>query len=222
VSELRELMLDAQKPPQCVRYRVWHDHGLGEAARRANGQELVGVRRLGPRAEDLPPSEVIISIWRSADRLRIEHKGGVNDGAVGVSVGDGWWSWSPHGGGARSGDQSPLDAAWIGQGADGFLDPASLFDALRFGPIGHGTRVGRSVLVAQAWARSEASGPTAIGANADSYRVEVDAATGWVLSVHAFIAEQPYQTIDVIDLDNDGPLNPKLFEFQEPPGTAAG
>jgi hypothetical protein len=221
VSELRELMLNAQKPPQFVRYRVWHDHGLAEAARGANGPEVVGVHRIGPRPEDLPNSEIIISIWRSAGRLRVEHKGGVNDGAYGVGVGERWWSWSPRGGGARSSDQLPLDAAWIGKGADGFLDPAGLHNALRFRPIGHGTRVGRPVLVAEAWARPEVSGPTVIGANADRYRVEVDAETGLVLSVHAFIAVHAYQTIDVIDLDNDCPLNLELFEFQEPPGAAA-
>jgi hypothetical protein len=46
MSDLGDLMLDAKKAPAYVRYRVWHDHGVDEAAREANGRAMVGVRRI--------------------------------------------------------------------------------------------------------------------------------------------------------------------------------
>lgn len=210
--------------PVRVRYRIWHDHRLGDAAREANGQELVGVRRIEPRTEDLPQSEIIVSIWRSGDRLRVEYAGGLEDGSFGVSAGERWWSWNAYHGRARSSDESPPGSAWIGKAAASFLDPVGLHDTLRFGPISHGTRVGRPVLIVDAWARSTPDAgvtpphvPRVIGVHADRYRVEVDAEHGIILSVHSLFSDQTYQTIDVIELSLDGPINDELFEFHEPP-----
>ncbi len=219
-------MCGANKPPVYVRYRIWHDHRLAVAARESHGRELAGARRLGPRAEDLTQSEIVISVWRIADRLRVEHAGGMQDGAFGVRVGERWWSWDPHQGRTRSSDRYPPDAAWVGKGADTFLDPAELHRALRFGPVSHGTRVSRPTLIAEARVGKtfgegghSQSLPRAIGVNADRYRLEVDAQHGFVLSVHAFLSEQAYQTIDVIELQVDGPVNTELFEFREPPAS---
>ena len=202
--------------PSRVRYRVWQDGGVAQASHEARGPDLVGVHRIEARETALLDTEIIVSIWRSADRLRIEHKGGPEHGAFGISDNERWWSWNPHRGGTRTSDRSPPNARWIGTGTDSFLDPARLYDTLRFGPVDHGTRLGRPVLVAEAWPRPEADHPAAIGRYADRYRVELDAATGLVLGVHAFFAELRYQTIDVIDLDLDGALDPNLFVFHEP------
>jgi hypothetical protein len=51
----------------------------------------------------------------------------------------------------------------------------------------------------------------------DRYRVEVDAERDLVLSVHAFFADEAYQTVDAIELQLDGPVDEGLFEFREPP-----
>jgi hypothetical protein len=64
--------------------------------------------------------------------------------------GERWWSWNTHHGRARSSDQSPPDSAWIGKGFDTFLDPTALCDALRFGPVTHGCRIDRPVLIVDA------------------------------------------------------------------------
>jgi outer membrane lipoprotein-sorting protein len=58
-----------------------------------------------------------------------------------------------------------------------------------------------------------------IGVHADRYRLEVDAEHGIILSVHAFFADQAYQTIDVIELQFDGPVNDELFAFPERPAS---
>lgn len=219
-------MRGADTLPVRVRYRIWNDKRLDDAARESNGQELVGVRRVGPRPKDLSQSEIIVSICRSGDRLRVDYAGGLEDGSFGVRVGERWWDWNTHHGRARSSDQSPPDRAWIGKGADTFLDPIGLHDALRFGPISRGTRVGRPVLIVDAWARSTPDAgvtpqpvPRVIGVHADRYRVEVDAEHGFVLSVHALFAGRAYQTIDVIELQLDGPVNDELFEFHVPPAS---
>ncbi len=226
VSDLSELMRGADTLPVRVRYRIWHDHRLAEAARESNGQELLGVRRLSPRPEDLSQSEIIVSIWRSGDCLRVQYAGGLEDGSFGVGVGERWWDWNTHHGRARSSDQSPPGSAWIGKGANNFLDPVGLHHALRFGPVSHGTRVGRPVLIVDAWARSTTDAgatpqpvPRMIGVHADRYRVEVDAEHGIILSVQALFADQTYQTIDVIELKLDGPVNDELFDFNVPPAS---
>jgi outer membrane lipoprotein-sorting protein len=59
--------------------------------------------------------------------------------------------------------------------------------------------------------------PAVIGVHADRYRVEVDAEYGIILSVHTFFAGRAYQTIDMVELELDGPLDAELFEFDEPP-----
>lgn len=226
MSDLSDLLRGADALPVGVRYRIWHDHRLADAARESNGQELVGVRRLSPSPEDLSQSEIIVSIWRSGDRLRVQYAGGLEDGSFGVGVGQRWWDWNTHHGRVRSSDQSPPDSAWIGKGANKFLDPVGLHDALRFGPISHGTRVGRPVLIVDAWARSTPDAgatpppvPRAIGVHADRYKVEVDAEHGIILSVHALFADQKYHTIDVIELQLNGPVNDELFEFHLPPAS---
>lgn len=219
-------MRRADTLPAHVRYRIWHDHRLEDAGRASNGQELVGVRRVRPKPEDLSQSEIIVSIWRSGDRLRVQYAGGLEDGSFGVGVGERWWDWNTHHGRARSSDQGPPDSLWIGKGADKFLDPVGLHDALRFGSISHGTRVGRPVLIVDAWARSTPDAgvipqpvPRVIGVRADRYRVEVDVEHGIILSVHARFADRTYQTIDVIELQLDGPVNDELFEFHVPPAS---
>jgi hypothetical protein len=225
MSVLGELLRGAERPPVYVRYRVWHDHARADVARRASDDELGEVHRIGIPAAELPPSEIELSIWRLGDRLRVEHAGGVHDGAFGIALGDRWWSWSPRDGGTRRSDQYPADAAWIGRGADRFLDPPGLAEVLRLEPRGPGTRAGRRVLIADAWAGSNGSarrsGLNTLGPHADRYRVEVDAERGLVLSVHAFFAAEAYQTIDAIDLQIDGPVDERLFEFRKPPDNIA-
>ena len=205
-------------PAAHVRYRVWCDHELAAAARDANGEELVGVRRIGPPVD--ARSEILVSIWRCApDRVRVEHEGGVQDGAIGIRVGERWWSRSPRHG-ERSSDEYPPGASWLGQGAETFLDPPSVLDGMRFEPTGYGTRAGRPVLIADAWRSREAGRQpllSGLGAHADRCRVEVDAERGHVLSHQCFFRGAPYETIDVIDLQLDGPLDMNLFAF---PGTA--
>ncbi len=139
-------------------------------------------------------------------------------------MGERWWDWNTHHGRARSSDQSPPDSAWIGKEADKFLDPVGLHGALRFGPISHGTRVGRPVLIVGAWAPRTPDHedtappvPRVIGAHADRYRVEVDAECGIILSVHALVADRAFQTIDVIELQIDGTVDDETFEFHLPP-----
>ncbi len=219
-------MRGADNVPVLVRYRIWQNHALATAAREANGQELAGAHRIGPRAANLPQSEIIVSIWRSGDRLRVQHAGGLEDGSYGVQVGERWWSWNTHHDRARTSDDSPPESPRIGKGAETFLDPTGLHDALRFGRVSHGTRVGRPVLSVDAWARSTpddgvepALVPRVIGVHADRYTLEVDAEHGIILSVHAFFADQAYHTIDAIELQFDGPVHDELFEFHEPPAS---
>jgi hypothetical protein len=184
-----------------------------------------GVRRIGVPAAELPASVLELSIWRLGDRLRVQHNGGMRDGEFGIAVGDRWWSWSPRDGRTRRSDQYPPDAAWIGRGADRFLDPPELAEVLRLNARGSGTRAGRPVLIADARAGSNGStgrsGLQALGSHADRYRVEVDAQRGLILSVHAIFANEAFQTIDAIDLQVDGTVDEQLFEFEGPPDTTA-
>lgn len=202
-----------------VRYRIWQDHQRAAAVRERSSEREPHVHRLPGGADETSETEIILSIWRSGpDRLRVEFAGGARDGAVEVRVGERWWSAGP-GRGVLSSDQCLPGSAWLGRGADSFLDPADLVGPLRFMTRGHGVRVGRPVIIADAWPHRSAEGevlPPVLGAHADRYRVEVDADRGLILSVHAYLGDKPFQTIDTIELELDEAISPELFELHAP------
>ncbi len=156
---------------------------------------------------------MVLSIWRAApDRLRVELTGGVQDGAVATRVGATWWSSSPLQG-VHSSDDCPTPA-WLGEGADSFLDPANLIGALRFTTLGSSTRAARPVMIADAWPTSSPMSTSALrvlGAYADRYRLEVDTEYGLILSVHAYLDDGVFQTIDALDVHINEDIDPSLF-----------
>lgn len=220
-SELLDRLRRFQPPytSLCVRYRLWHDRELAQAARTANGGALPeGVVRLPP-AIDWRESERLISIWRAKPDLkpnlvRVEYSGGARHGAFGVSVGEDWWSWQPPRQ-VRSSDEGRAQT-WLGHGVEEFLDPAVLPDALRLQPVGGGIVAGRRSVVVDAWPAQSPRGVPRFGAFAERYRFELDAEQAIVLSAHAFIDDQPFQALDALYMRVDTALDPNLFEFRVP------
>jgi hypothetical protein len=141
-----------------------------------------------------------LSIWRAEpDRVRVAIAGGLQDGSVGVRVGERWWSMNPAQG-TRTNADSPAQG-WFGEGAESFLLPDALLTSLRFEDRGHDDRAGRPVVVAAAFpSGGQRPVPPVLGMNADRYLVEVDLDCGLVLSVHAYLDDKPFQTIDVVEL----------------------
>lgn len=55
---------------------------------------------------------------------------------------------------------------------------------------------------------------------ADDYRLLVDATTGIILRAACLVDGVEFVTTEVFDLSVDLPIDPGLFEYQPPPGTA--
>ncbi len=179
-DEVVALLSDPRHPATfSARYRIWNDHRRSEAASHAVGHLEPGARRLPGQ---LGETEIYLSIWRAEpDRVRVEIGGGLQDGSVGVRVGERWWSTTPAQGTPTNAD-SPAHTRWFGEGAESFLDPDALLTSLRFQDRGHDDRAGRPVVVAAAFpSGGQRAVPPVLGKNADRYLVEVDLDCGLVL-----------------------------------------
>jgi len=230
LSELLVLLHDAEEPFVSLRarYRVWrhreraHAAFLAQAKRR--GSTTFGVHGGGGAPLD-PESVELVDIWRVCpDRARVAYSGGDRDGSVGVSVGERWWHFDQRVG-ATSNVEDPSIGSGTGAEFAAFLEPPRLLGALRFAPLGRGTRAGREVIVADAWPRLEpprgrppSFGLHELGAGGDRYRLEVDAERGLVLAAHAFADGEPFQVVEAVEFEVDRDIDADMFVFRPPEG----
>jgi hypothetical protein len=225
LSELLELLHSADAPFETLygRFRSWRHHERANAAFRVyhesrGGTSVIGgtVSSSGPQDEEY---EEIISIWRQPpDRARTERPD-----AYGVWVGDHWWMWQKRLG-AFSNEKDPSTHSGIGEEFSSLLSPAPLLGALRFESVARADRVGRPVVVVDAWPRPpgrrgwEGYALDDLGLGADRYRLEIDAERGLILASQAFTEDVPFAEVSALELVLDEPLDPALFEFSPPEG----
>lgn len=210
-----------------IRCRIWRDNerskAVGDASGRRERERRDGVHRLAERARTRE-SELFVSAWcLGSDRERVELAGGARDGAVGVRIGNRWWIWSP-----ATGPKCSDDAAgesWFGRGVQAFLDPIRIINmaALRLEAAGRGTRAGRPVMLLDAWPPDSAHhellglpGFRCFGDPAERYRFELDTDRSLILSASAYTRCGLFQTIDVVNVQFDGPVDSTMFECRVP------
>ena len=233
LSELLEVLHEPDVPFSSLRarVRVWRHRERARAAFAAQAKrgrgKMFALRGPGGRPPPDPEPVELIEIWRSEPgRVRVEQSGGERDGFFGVRVGEQWWTWSPGRGAVSNATLEDPSSASSGVGSElsALWDPPRLLGALRFEPIGRGTRVGRPVIVSDAWPRPDSEGPwphselNQLGAGADHYRLELDAERGLVLAAQAFAAGEPFKSIEVVELDLDHAIDDDVFVFHAPAG----
>jgi hypothetical protein len=224
LGELLELLHGADAPFETLygRFRSWHHHERQDAAFKAEAERrrgrgaFFGSFSAGEMPEE---SEEITSIWRQgSDRARTERSD-----SYAVAVGERWWMWQ-EGIGALSNEDDDSVGSGVGDELDVLLSPARLLGVLRFERAGRAHRVGRPVIVANAWPRSEPRhGPDdfalhELGFGADRYRLEVDAELGLILASQAFLDGAPFSEVGALELTVNEPIDPALFEFVPPEG----
>ena len=166
----------------------------------------------------------VLRIWRADDRAREEHEGGPQDGAYGVRDGELWWSWDERNG-ATSNQDDPKVGSGVGEALGFMLDPTPLLGSLTFAVVGRGRVAGRETVTAAAVPRRRdpRHHPPSfelydLGADADCYRLEVDAQRGVLLEVVALRDGEPFQRITTVEIAFDRLIPEERFTFEAPAG----
>jgi outer membrane lipoprotein-sorting protein len=211
-------------------YRVWRHDDRASAAFRADVEEKkgrgasIGPIQLTSRERPSAEHEELLRIWRSGDRVRVEHEGGQQDGGYGVCDGTAWWMWDEHNGALSNQDDRKVGNG-MGEEVSVLLNPTPLLGLLRFGSLGRSTLAGRATITAEAVPRLVDSSRSLrsfelhrLGSGADRYVVQVDAELGVLLSVVAFRDGEPFRETSTVKIAFDQPIDDDRFVFQPPAG----
>jgi hypothetical protein len=211
-------------------YRIWRHAERAAAAWRAEIEEDkrrgTSVTSFGLAAGSDRPveTEEVLRLWRAADRVRAERRGGARDGAYAVRDGDLWWSWDEHTG-AMSNQDDPTVGFSVGEEVSFMLDPTPLLGSLRFAPTGSGHVAGRDTLTVDAVPRlvdprrhALAFELHQLGRGADRYTLEVDAGLGVLLDATAWHDGEPFHRITTEQIAFDHAIADEHFAFLPPPG----
>jgi hypothetical protein len=211
-------------------YRVWRHDDRASAAFRADAEEQkrrgvsIGTIQLTSRERPSAEHEELLRIWRSGDRVRVEHEGGPRDGGYGVRDGTVWWMWDEHTG-ACSNQDDPHVGNGMGEEVSVLLDPTPLLGLLRFGALGRSTQAGRATITAEAVPRPFDSSRSLrafelhrLGSGADRYVLHVDAELGVLLGVVAFRDGEPFREIATVEIAFDQPIADDRFVCRAPAG----
>lgn len=159
-------------------------------------------------------------IWLHApDRVRVEVMYGRQLVRIGVRDGADWLRWHRVAGvmsGNLSdvvGGRSVIAPALV---FPPLIQPAQLLAALRFEPVGKGTRAGREVLAARARARH-----SSVAAQTLSHEFEFDAEHGTILRRATFEEGEPVSVTEAVAVRYNDPIEPKRFELVPPDGLSA-
>jgi outer membrane lipoprotein-sorting protein len=224
LGELLELLHGADAPFETLfaRFRIWRHDERTHAAFRAYADSQPGTSigvLTATRGASPEESEEIISIWREQpDRARMERPG-----SYGVCVGERWWMWQDQVGAISNADDESVSSS-LGDELTALLSPARLLAVLRFEPTGRAERLGRPVIVANAWPRpSPRQGPDGFalddfGLGAERYRLEIDAERGIILASQSFTGNAPFIEVEALELKLDEPIDQARFEFVPPEG----
>jgi hypothetical protein len=232
LSALLVLLHRADNPFTTVRatYRIWRHDDRATAAFRADVEEQkrrgasIGTIQLTSRERSPAEHEERLRIWRSGDRVRVEHEGGPRDGGYGVRDGSVWWMWDERNG-ALSNQDDPNVGNGMGEEVAVLLDPTPLLGLLRFKALGRSTQAGRATITAEAVPRP--SDPSRslrafelhrLGSGADRYVLQIDAELGVLLGVVAFRDGEPFRETSTVEIAFDQPIGDERFVFQPPAG----
>ncbi len=211
-------------------YRVWRHAARASAAFHADIAEQkrdgtsIGTIQLSSRERPSAEHEELLRIWRSGERLRIEHEGGPQDGSYGVRDGTAWWMWDERNGALSNQDDRKVGNG-MGEELSVLLNPTPLLGLLRFRSLGPSTFVGRATVTADAVPRRVDSSRSLrsfelhrLGSGADRYVLHVDAELGVLLNVVAFRDGEPFLETSAVEIAFDQPIDDDRFVFQPPAG----
>jgi outer membrane lipoprotein-sorting protein len=211
-------------------YRVWRHDARASAAFRADIEHQkrrgasVGTIQLTSRDGSPAEHDELLRIWRSGDRVRVEHEGGQQDGGYGVRDGTAWWMWDERNGALSNQDDRKVGNG-MGEEVSVLLNPTPLLGLLRFGSLGRSTLAGRATITAEAVPRlvDSSRSPRSfelhrLGSGADRYVLHVDAELGVLLSVVAFRDGEPFRETSTVEIAFDQPIDDDRFVFQPPVG----
>jgi hypothetical protein len=208
-----------------VRHRERAQAAFLAAARRSGATISTFGRGAAAPAPAPVESEEVVSLWlERPHRARGEHAGGARDGAYGVRDGELWWSWDPRRG-ATSNSADPTVGSDTGRELELLFAPAPLLGALRFELVGQAALAGREAIVADARPRLEGRQTmprdialAQLGRGAERYRLQIDSERGLILACQAIRYEEPFHTIEALELELDLRLPEETFEFVAPEG----
>jgi hypothetical protein len=212
-----------------VTYRLWRHRQRALAAFTADAEEQkrrgASVTSYGcgnARPEPVEYEETV-RIWRSGERVRVEHHGGERDGYYAVTDGPLWWMWDE-----RNGAHSNQDYPSVGSGAGDelqiMLNPVPLLSSLRFEPTGSSEVAGRPTIRAHGIPRPQdprhggAFELYDLGTGAEYYELDVDQQLGVLLAVTAIRDGQPFQRITTLAVRFSQPIPDETFRFEPPAG----
>jgi hypothetical protein len=212
-----------------VTCRLWRHRQRALAAFLADAEEQKrrGASITSYGCGNAPPEpaeyEETVRIWRSDERVRVEHHGGERDGYYAVTDGPLWWMWDE-----RNGAHSNQDYPSVGSGAGDelqiMLNPVPLLSSLRFEPTGSSEVAGRPTIRAHGIPRQQdprhggAFELYDLGTGAEYYELDVDQQLGVLLAVTAIREGQPFQRITTLAVRFSQPIPDETFRFEPPAG----
>jgi hypothetical protein len=212
-----------------VTYRLWRHRERAYAAFVADAEERkrqgtsMTLFRSGKAEPEPPEYEETVRIWRTGERVRVEHHGGQRDGYYAVADGALWWMWDERNG-AHSNQDDPSVASSVGKELQIMLNPVPLLSSLRFQPTGRSEVAGRPTISAHGSPRPQDTHDVPafelhqLGTGADFYELEVDQQLGVLLAVTAIRDTQPFHRITTLEATFDQPIPDETFRFEPPAG----
>jgi outer membrane lipoprotein-sorting protein len=224
LGDLLELLHGARSRYRTVRLeaREWrHNHRLLEAYERS----IRAVRgsaiqvNLGDPAEAPAESEVETRIWfEPPNRLREER---LEAGRLCTAVANGerWWTSMPEWATVVQ-DGDGWATGSVGQTAQGLLDPGLLLGVLELELRGRAEAAGREALVVAAAPRPSPhhAGVEPLSHGATRHELLVDAERGVLLSLTAYLDDQPFSVVRVREIAFDEAIDGSVFTYEAAEG----
>jgi outer membrane lipoprotein-sorting protein len=215
LGDLLEVVHGAHRSFTSVRLeaREWRHNprlqlAYGRAVERAGGTSYA------PAGEVPAETEVAVRAWfEQPNRVR-EERDEAGHGYVAVADGTRWWQRLP-----RWATTSAAGDGWasgqVGHALRPLLEPWPLVAGLELAVEGAAEVAGRTAVVARAAPRPHphGGGGELLPYGADRHELAFDRERGVVLRTRAFLDEEPFSVVEVVEVAFDEPLDDAVFAF---------